>query len=149
MCTSGGRAPTLIQALRPQKPSPGNAAPAGNSGALAAGAARPAGGSGCRTAGEPRQTQVWRLAMALLPDPRWVSCPECGGAARREPGSVRCIVGGHLMTLRSVLPKLTASSDWRNRLRMRAIDEAFRSPFRGGEIPIRLLEKLEEGLHKP
>jgi hypothetical protein len=32
---------------------------------------------------------------------------------------------------------------------MRAIDEAFRSPLQGGKIPIRLLEKLEEGLHKP
>jgi hypothetical protein len=87
--------------------------------------------------------------MALVPDPGWVSCPECGGAARREPGSVRCIVGGHLMTMRNVLPKLSASSDWRNRLRMRALDEAFTRPGRGAETPILLLEKLEEGMHRP
>ncbi len=87
--------------------------------------------------------------MALAADPRWVSCPECGRAARLEPGGVRCIVGGHVLTFASVLPKLSASSDWRNRLRMRALDEAFRHPLRGGETPIRLLEKLEEGLHRP
>jgi len=86
--------------------------------------------------------------MALVPDPGWVACPECGGAARREPGGVRCVVGGHLLTFSAILPKLTASSDWRNRLRQRAIDEAFRSPMRGGEIPLRLLERLEESTNR-
>jgi hypothetical protein len=34
-------------------------------------------------------------------------------------------------------------------LRQRAIDETFVYPGRGGTIPIRLLEHLEEGMHRP
>ena len=40
---------------------------------------------------------------------------------------------------------LTGGSDWENRLRMRAIDAVFTAPANGKEIPLRLLEKLEEG----
>ena len=83
-----------------------------------------------------------------MPDPGWVACPECGGAARAEPGGVRCIVNGHLMTFRKILPKTTTGSDWRNRLRQWSIDEAFMHPGRGGSIPIRLLERLEKGVEK-
>ena len=32
---------------------------------------------------------------------------------------------------------------------MRALDAAFTTPGLGAEIPIRLLEKLEEGMHRP
>jgi hypothetical protein len=46
------------------------------------------------------------------------------------------------------LPALTGS-DWKNRLRMRALDTAFTAPGLGAETPIRLLEKLEEGMHRP
>lgn len=87
--------------------------------------------------------------MSLMPDPGWVRCPECGGAARQEPGGVRCIVGGHTFTFRSILPRLSVGSDWKNRLRQRALDEAFLHPGRGAEIPIHLLERLEEGMHRP
>jgi hypothetical protein len=84
-----------------------------------------------------------------MPDPAWVACPTCGAAARQEPGGVRCIVGGHGFTFRAILPKLSVSSDWKNRLRQRAIDETFVYPGRGGEIPILLLERLEAGMHRP
>jgi hypothetical protein len=67
-----------------------------------------------------------------VPDPGWVVCPECGGAARQEVGGVRCVIGGHLLTF----------------LRQWAIDQAFMHPARGGEIPLRLLERLEEGVDK-
>jgi hypothetical protein len=83
-----------------------------------------------------------------VPDQRWVKCPECGGAARLEPGGVRCIQAGHLLTFRRILPKTTTSSDWRGRLRQWAVDQAFMYPARGGQIPIRLLERLEEGVER-
>jgi hypothetical protein len=86
--------------------------------------------------------------MALVPDPGWVTCPECGGAARREPGGIRCVAGGHMFLFAAILPMTSVSSDWRNRLRQRALDEGFMSPGRGGQIPIQLLERLEEGLNR-
>jgi hypothetical protein len=81
--------------------------------------------------------------MSRMPDPRWVSCPECGGAARQEPGGVRCVVGGHAFTFRRILPKTTTGHDWKNRVRMRALDEAFVYPGRGGSIPLNLCIRLE------
>ena len=57
-------------------------------------------------------------------------------------------MSGHLLTFRRILPKTTTGSDWPNRLRQWAIDEAFKHPSRGGEIPLRLLERLEEGVDK-
>jgi hypothetical protein len=73
------------------------------------------------------------------------ACPTCGGYARVEPGGLRCLIAGHLFTLRAVLSKTTTGSDWRNRLRMRALDRAFTKPGQGGRIPLDLLERLEEG----
>lgn len=83
-----------------------------------------------------------------MSDSGWVACPVCKRAARLEAGGTRGVVCGHSTTFRRVLPALTGS-DWKNRLRMRALDTAFTAPGLGAETPIRLLEKLEEGMHRP
>lgn len=74
-----------------------------------------------------------------------VACPICGSFSVLEPGGVRCLLQGHLLTFRRVLPKSTTGHDWRARLRMRALDRAFISPGRGASIPLDLLESLEAG----
>jgi hypothetical protein len=77
-----------------------------------------------------------------------VACPTCHAYARLEPGGCTCFQG-HTFTFARILPKLSIGHDRPNRLRQRALDEAFMYPGRGGEIPILLLERLEEGMRRP
>jgi len=78
-----------------------------------------------------------------MAETRGAMCPECYAFALLEPGGLRCVAGGHHFTLQSILPKLTTGHDRANRLRARALDEAFVHPGRGAFIPLELCIRLE------
>lgn len=71
------------------------------------------------------------------------ACPECGGFSLVEPGGVRCLLRGHLLTFRRILPKSTTGHDRPNRIRQAALDRAFTKPGRGASIPLDMLIRLE------
>jgi len=78
---------------------------------------------------------------ASEPPVRGAACPICGGYSRIEPGGLRCLTAGHMFLSRKVIPK--SGHDWANRIRQEAVDRAFVSPGRGGQIPLDMLQKLE------
>ncbi len=80
-----------------------------------------------------------------------LACPSCGGFSLREPGGVRCLVGGHLFLYRRVLPRdhVLSGTDWRGRQRQRALDRGFVSSGRVPEFIFEMLERLEGARSAP
>jgi hypothetical protein len=72
-------------------------------------------------------------------------CPRCEGFARQEPGGLRCLICGFSALFRRVLPPdhWLCGTDYRGRVRQRALDRALMSSGRAPEIIFDMLEALE------
>jgi len=73
-----------------------------------------------------------------------VTCPVCGGYARRECGGAICI-HGHCFLDPRILPRnhQLSGSDRSNRIRQTTLDRSYTSPGRARDHVQEMLERLE------